>query len=71
MFTNQERQSWKWRQRQYWSTRAKAPNEEEESLECGQAVTLTPYCGLSEFGGEAVDLEDLARDVEKIGFGVI
>ena len=40
-------------------------------MERGQAVMLTPYSGLRESGGEAVDLEDLARDVEKIGFGVI
>lgn len=40
-------------------------------MERGQAVMLTPYSGLREFGGTAVDMEDLARDVEKIGFGVI
>ena len=27
-------------------------------MECGQAVMLTPYSGLREFGGEAVDLLD-------------
>lgn len=29
-------------------------------MECGQAVMLTPYSGLTEFGGETVDLLDEA-----------
>ena len=32
-------------------------------MERGQAVMLTPYSGLREFGGEAVDVGDLAGEL--------
>ena len=32
-------------------------------MERGQAVMLIPYSGLREFGGEAVDLGDLAGEL--------